>query len=65
MKSLLFLITPTIILIVGCIFLNVSWPYYIITFAVGNGIGVLALLTWFQLKDNSNRPYIKFYKPKK
>jgi hypothetical protein len=61
MKSLLFLTTPTVILIAGCIFLNVLWPYYIIAWAAGNGFGVLALLTWFQLKDNSDRPYIKFY----
>jgi hypothetical protein len=65
MKSLSFIITPTIILIVGCVFLNASWPYYIIAIATGNGFGVLALFTWFQLRDNSGRPYIKFHSQKK
>ena len=65
MKSLLFFIAPTIILIVACIIINVTWPYYIIAWAAGNGFGALALLTYIQLKDNSGRPYIKLIKPKK
>jgi hypothetical protein len=65
MKALPFFITPTIILIIVCVILNATWPYYIIAWAAGNGFGVLALLTWLQLKDNSDRPYIKLIKPKK
>jgi len=61
MKAIPFLITPTISLIVGCIILSASWPYYIVCWAAGNGIGMLAFLTWLQLKDSSKNPKIKFY----
>jgi len=59
MKATLFIAAPTILLIVGCIVLNASWPYYIVAWAAGNGIGALALLTWWQVKDSSKEPKVK------
>ena len=60
MKAIPFIITPTILLIIGCIIISASWPYYIIAWAAGNGLGMLAFLTWLQIKDSSNEPKIKF-----
>jgi hypothetical protein len=65
MKAVIFITVPTILLIVGCIILNTSWPYYIIAWAAGNGIGALALLTWWQVKDSSEEPKIKIEDEKK
>jgi len=59
MKSLSFLL-PIIMLILGCVLINASWPYYIIATGAGTGIGSLAWLTWIQIRDNSNKPFIKF-----
>jgi hypothetical protein len=50
---------PTGILIVLCVFCNAGWPYYIISFAVGNGIGVLAVFTAVQIEKCDNKPTIK------
>lgn len=61
MKLITIFLTPIIISIGFCAIINAAWPYYIITFCFGSGIGALAVLTWFQLKNNSDRPYIKLY----
>ena len=61
MKLIIIFLTPIIISIAFCAIINIAWPYYIITFCFGTGTGALAALTWFQLKDNSDRPYIKFH----
>jgi len=51
MKSRLFILTATAVLIIACIIFNVAWPFYIII--IGNGFGVLALLIWFQSENDS------------
>ena len=65
MKLITIFLAPIIISIAFCILINAAWPYYIITFCCGVGVGALVVLTWFQLRDNNDRPYIKFYKQKK
>jgi hypothetical protein len=51
--SLLLLLTPIVLLVIGCIIIQAAWYYYIIAWLSGSGIGILALLTWFQAHKNT------------
>jgi hypothetical protein len=65
MKALISFITPITLLIIACAILEASWPYYIISFSVGSGIGALALFTWLQIKKSDDYPVIKIEEKKK
>lgn len=61
MKAVAIVIFPAILLVIGCAILDAAWYYYILSIAIGDGIGALALLTYMQLQDHSDKPIIKFY----
>lgn len=61
MKSLPFILIPTIMLIAACIVVNASWPYYIIALVAGNVLGLLALFVWVKVKETDTTKKQKFH----
>jgi hypothetical protein len=45
-------IIPAILLVIGCIVINASWYYYPIAVVAGGIIGLLALMTYYQIKKS-------------
>jgi len=58
---LFILLSPMVLLIIGCICLQVAWPYYLIAWLAGSGIGTLALFTWFQVKSVQSNTTVKIH----
>lgn len=54
-KSLTILTLPAVLLIAGCVYLQAPRPYYVIAWLSGVGIGTLALFTWFQVCESTNK----------
>lgn len=51
MRAIVFILTPTIILLICCAVTGAPWYYYAIMWFTGNVIGALALLTIMLIKN--------------
>ena len=58
-KSIAIILTPAILFTSIGYLSGFDWIALIIMYCVGIGVGFLGLLTWFQLRDNSDKPIIK------
>ena len=58
-KSTTIIILPALLFTAIGALSGFDWIALIIMFSTGIGFGFLGLLTWFQIRDNSDKPTIK------
>jgi Na+/melibiose symporter-like transporter len=62
LKSVAIIISPAVFLVALGFILHWHFAWIIVAYCAGIGIGFLALLTWVQVRDNSDKPNIKIEK---